>query len=483
MKNIEKRNQNIVFGDDFVWGAATAAYQIEGAANADGRLDSVWDTFCREPGKVLNGESGDVACDHYHKFRDDIAMMAEMGIKSYRFSFSWSRIIPEGTGDLNLKGIAFYNRLINTLLEYGITPYATLFHWDYPQALQDRGGWLNPESVDWFGEYTRVLAEHFSDRISNWFTLNEPPCFLGLGHVDGTHAPGLHLDWPEFFLACKHALMSHGRAVKVLRTEAKTPPRIGYVPISHIGIPKDESPENIQAARDFTFGIQNSDRKFWFSRLWLDPVVLGEWPTECIEILTKDAPSVSKEELDLMSQPIDFLGLNYYSAPYIQRGKDGKPEGVANRPGHPRTGFDWPLAPEGMYWSVRFHAERYGLPVMIAENGLSSLDWVSEDGAVHDPQRIDFLARYLRSLHRAYSEGFAIKGYFHWSLMDNFEWAEGYRHRFGLVHVDFATLKRTLKDSAHWYKEVILNNGLLGQKDVIQHAVVPEGVGNRIILS
>ncbi len=448
------------FGDNFVWGAGTASYQIEGAAKEGGRTPSVWDTFCETPGKVLQGDTGAVACDHYHRFREDVGIMDQIGLQAYRFSFSWSRVLPNGVGQVNPEAIAFYDKLIDCLLEYGIEPYPTLFHWDYPQVLFDQGGWLNPDSVEWFGEYTTVLADHFSDRVKNWWTLNEPPCFLGLGHVDGVHAPGLKLGWPEFLLAAKHAMMSHGKAVQVLRARAKTTPTIGYVPISHIGIPIDESPANIEAARQFTFGVQDAARSFWFARLYLDPVVLGEWPEECISVLTPDGPKVSDEDLKLMSEPVDRLGLNFYSAPYVKMGEDGKPEVVKLAPGHPRTGFDWPVTPEGLYWSVRFHSERYKLPLMIAENGLSSLDWVSEDGAVHDPQRIDYTSRYLKGLHRAHDEGFPIDGYFHWSILDNFEWAEGYRHRFGLVHVDFETQKRTLKDSAYWYRQVIENNGL-----------------------
>lgn len=471
----------MTFRENFVWGAATAAYQIEGAAQGGGRGASVWDMFSRVPGAVLGAQNGDTACDHYHRYREDVAIMRELGLQAYRFSFSWSRILPAGTGAINSEGVAFYDRLIDTLLEFGITPYATLFHWDYPHELFLRGGWLNRDSVEWFGEYTEVVADKFSDRIRHWWTLNEPPCFLGLGHLDGIHAPGLKLDWPEFFTATKHALMAHGRAVHVLRASAKTPPIIGYVPISHVGIPIDESPENVQAAREFTFGIPDATRKFWFARLYLDPVVLGEWPDQCVRVFTDRGPKVSQEDLALMSQPIDMLGLNFYSAPTIKRGENGKPEVVASAPGEPRTGFDWPVTPEGLYWSVRFHHERYGLPMMIAENGLSSLDWVSEDGAVHDPQRIDFTSRYLRSLHRADEEGFPIEGYFHWSLLDNFEWAEGYRHRFGLVHVDFQTQKRTIKDSGWWYRKVIRRNGLEAPHRLDQVAVVETESSRRAV--
>ncbi|HMS54172.1 MAG TPA: GH1 family beta-glucosidase [Fimbriimonadaceae bacterium] len=455
--------QKVEFKNGFVWGVATASYQIEGAADTDGRGESVWDAFCRRPGAVKNGDHGNVACDHYHRFREDIAIMRDMGVGAYRFSLSWSRILPRGTGRVNAKGLDFYDRLVDSLLEFGITPYATLFHWDYPQQLYLQGGWLNRDSVDWFGEYTAVVAERLSDRVQDWWTLDEPPCFLGLGHVDGVHAPGLKLAMSQFLLATKHALMAHGQAVKVLRSDAHKPPKIGYVPISHIGIPEDDSDEAVEAAREFTFGVPDASRSYWFSRLYLDPIVLGQWPEECIRVLTNDGPSVSQEDLALMCQPIDRLGLNFYSAPLIRMGANGRPEVVPGPAGAPRTGFDWSITPEGMYWSVRFHYERYGLPIMIAENGMSSLDWISEDGEVPDPQRIDFLKRYLRSLNQAQLEGYPVEGYFHWSLMDNFEWAEGYKHRFGLVHVDFQTLKRTVKESGKWYRDTIRGNGFRSQ--------------------
>ncbi|MDI9641710.1 GH1 family beta-glucosidase [Kamptonema cortianum] len=448
------------FKDDFVWGAATSAYQIEGSVSSDGRGPSVWDAFCQKPGNVFRGEDGSTACDHVNRLHEDLDLMAILGLQAYRFSVSWSRVLPNGVGSINEEGLLFYDRLIDGLLERDIEPYLTLFHWDFPQALQEQGGWLNPDVVQWFSEYTELLCDRYSDRVSNWFTLNEPPCFLGLGHKDGRHAPGLTLTWPEFFQTVKNALMAHGQAVRTLREYAKLNPRIGYVPISHIGIPATESDNDIRAARNFTFGIPSRDRGYWFSRLYLDPVVLGEWPEECIAVFTDDYPTLSTSEERLISTEIDFLGLNFYSAPVVRAGENGQPEVVETPAGSPRTAFDWPVTEDGMYWSVRFHEERYGLPMMIAENGMSGLDWVNEVGRVPDYGRIDFLSRYLRSLHRAQSENYQINGYFHWSLMDNFEWAEGYRHRFGLIHVDFQTQARTIKDSGYWYRDVIRSNGI-----------------------
>ncbi len=447
------------FADGFVWGAATAAYQIEGGAHEGGRGLSVWDTFCRKPGAVKMGHTGDVACDHVHRVKEDVALMSKIGLQAYRFSFSWSRLLPEGVGPVNSAGVAFYDQLIDELLAKGIEPYATIFHWDYPYELYLRGGWLNRDSVDWFGEYTALLADRFSDRVGNWFTLNEPPCFLGLGHVDGVHAPGLKLDYSDFLIATKHALMAHGRSVQTLRARCKRKPMISYAPISHVAIPDVETPECIEAARQFTYGVQDPNRGFWFDRLYMDPVMKGIWPEDAVAVLTKNAPRVSHSDLVQMNQPLDALGLNFYAAPRVRVGEDGAPVVLDANPGDPRTGFDWGVTPEGLYWSCRFHYERYGLPIYITENGLSCLDWVAEDGQVHDPQRIDFTSRYLKAVSRAHTDGFPVHGYFHWSLMDNFEWAEGYRHRFGLIHVDFQTQVRTIKDSGHWYRDVIQSNG------------------------
>ena len=447
------------FADGFVWGAATASYQVEGAFDEGGRGLSVWDTFCKRPGAVKGGFTGDVACDHYHRVKQDVALMREIGLQAYRFSFSWSRLLPEGVGKVSATGVAFYDQLIDELLDNGIEPYATIFHWDYPYELFLKGGWLNQDSVGWFGDYTALLADKFSDRVGNWFTLNEPQCFLGLGHVDGKHAPGLKLDYPEFFIATKHAMMAHGRSVQVLRAQCKRKPMISYAPISQVGIPFDDSPECIEAARQFSFGPQEKSRGFWFSRLYLDPVLKGIWPEDAVAVLTDRGPKVSHLELAEMNQPLDALGLNFYAAPLIRPGEGGKPEELPYKAGAPRTGFDWGVTPEGLYWSARFHYERYGIPIYITENGLSSLDWVSEDGQVHDPQRIDYTSKYLKQVSRAHDDGIPMHGYFHWSLMDNFEWAEGYSHRFGLVHVDFETQERIIKDSGHWYRDVIASNG------------------------
>lgn len=446
-----------MFAKDFLWGAATAAYQIEGAHDADGKGPNTWDTFCLKAGAVYQGHTGNTACNHYRHAGQDVALMHEIGLQAYRFSINWSRVLPDGIGRVNERGVEFYDRLVDQLLDVGIKPFCTLFHWDCPQALQDQGGWLNPDSPEWFAEYAALMSSRLSDRVADWFTLNEPGIFLVLGHVEGTHAPGLKLDPAGFFTILKHSMMAHGRACQELRAHAKGPCRIGIAPHSIIGIPASESEADIAAARAYTFGNGNNYRKFWQQRLFVDPACKS-WPSDLVKALCEDAIEVTDSQQALMHQPLDFLGVNFYTGETV-RDHEGQVQVVPDPAGMPRTLFDWPIRPEGIYWATRFHAERYGLPIYISENGLSNMDWVHLDGKVHDPQRIDFLTRYLAQLDRA-SREYDVKGYFHWSLLDNFEWAEGYRHRFGLIHVDFQTQARTLKDSAYWYRDVIQRNGL-----------------------
>jgi beta-glucosidase len=446
------------FPQDFIWGVATASYQIEGAVHEGGRGKSVWDTFCRWEGKVDNGENGDTACDHYHRYGEDIEIMRQIGIQAYRMSIAWSRILPEGTGKINQKGVDFYDRLIDGCLEAGITPWLTLFHWDYPLELFYRGGWLNRESVEWFADYTEVLVDRFSDRVRHWMTLNEPQCFIGLGHGSGGHAPGLKLDITDQLRVTHHALMAHGRAVQVIRAKARTAPSIGWAPVGVTRYPVTETAENIEAARRAMFDIPA--RHLWTNAWFSDPVVLGHYPEDGLRAFGKAMPSYDEADLEVMNQPLDFYGANIYNALPVQAGKDTPFEEMPRDPGFPVTMYHWPVEPECLYWGPRLLHERYKLPIVITENGLASMDWVCEDGRVHDVQRMDFLSRYLKQLHRAIEDGVEVIGYFQWSLLDNFEWNFGYKHRFGLVHVDFATGKRTMKDSAHWYSKVIAENEL-----------------------
>lgn len=445
------------FPDNFVWGAATASYQVEGAAFEDGKGASVWDMMCRKDGAIWNNQTGDIACDHYHRYVEDVAMMKHIGLKGYRFSISWPRVMPEGTGAVNEKGLAFYDRLVDSLLTAGITPYITLFHWDYPYALYCRGGWLNPQSPHWFADYAAVVVDRLSDRVRHWIPQNEPQCFIGLGHLDGTHAPGDKLGWAEVLRAAHHSLLANGRAVQTIRARAKSKPQVGCAPVGTASMPATDSPADVAAAMKAMGSITLKHQ--WNNTWWSDPIFLGRYPEDGLKLFGPAAPKVAASDMQIIHQPPDFFGVNIYSGTYVKAGPDGNPVTVPQPDGHALTAFRWPVTPEALYWGPKFLFERYGRPVIITENGMAGLDWPALDGQVHDPQRIDYTARYLRQLRWAIADGVDVRGYFHWSLMDNFEWAEGFRQRFGLVYVDYATQTRTPKDSAQWYARVIATNG------------------------
>ena len=445
------------FPEGFVWGAAAASYQIEGAAYEDGKGPSVWDMFCRKPGAIWNGQSGEVACDHYHRYREDVALMKTLGLKAYRLSISWPRVLPTGIGVANPKGLAFYDALIDELLAAGITPYVTLFHWDYPYELYCRGGWLSPDSPLWFAEYTDLIVKRLSDRVRHWMTFNEPQVFVGAGHQVGDHAPGDKLGLKEVLRVMHHVLLAHGRAVQAIRAGAKLLPQVGFAPCGTVRMPASQKPEDIEAARRAMFLA--APAQLWNFGWFSDPIFLKQYPADGVAAAGPAMPDLGPGDMELIGQPLDFLGANIYNGDYARAGVDGQPERVPFPVGHALTGYDWPVTPEALYWGPRFLWERYGKPIYITENGLANVDWVARDGQVHDPQRIDFTARYLLALQQAIHDGVKVHGYFHWSLMDNFEWAVGYRQRFGLVYVDYPTLKRTPKDSAHWYRDLIATNG------------------------
>ena len=447
------------FPKDFTWGAAAASYQIEGAANEDGKGPSVWDMFCKKPGAIFQGHTGDVACDHYHRYREDVGLMKQIGLNAYRLSLCWPRVLPHGVGAKNEAGLAFYDRLIDALLEAGIEPYVTLFHWDYPLSLYYRGGWLNRDSADWFAEYTGVVVDRLSDRVKNWMTFNEPGEFIGGGHQTGHHAPGDKLRFAEVVRAAHHVLIAHGKSVQVIRARTKQPCRIGYAPNAAVRIPHRDTPADIAAAKHAMF--DSFERVIRLNGLWLDPVFFGAYPAGLLEAFGDEAPEIRDGDLATISQPLDFFGTNIYACARVAAKPSGDPgfETVPYPPGYPHTGINWPLTPDALYWGARLFFERYQKPIYITENGLSMRDWPSIDGKVHDPGRIDFLTRYLASLRRASVHGAQIAGYFQWSILDNFEWAEGYRERFGLIYVDYQTQQRTLKDSAHFYGEIIRANG------------------------
>lgn len=444
------------FKKDFVWGAATASYQIEGAWNEDGRGLSVWDVFCHEPGNIACGHTGNVACDHYHRFKEDVALMRSLGIKAYRFSISWSRIFPDGTGMVNEKGVKFYSDLIDELLANDIEPYVTLFHWDYPYELYKKGGWLNPESVTWFADYAAKISDLYSDRVKYFITFNEPQCFIGSGYLSGVHAPGLKVSYKDIFQMCHNVLKAHGAAVAALRENAKQTVKIGYAPTCGAAYPATDRPEDIEAAKQKYFECRPLDKSvMWNLTWWSDPVIFGRYPEDGLELYKEYLPEITEEDMKLISQPLDFYAQNIYNGQKVRMGEDGKPENVERCAGAPKTAIQWPVTPECMHWGPRFLYERYKLPVYITENGMSAHDVVSLDGKVHDPNRIDFLNRYLLELEKAADDGADVAGYFLWSFIDNFEWSKGYTDRFGIVFCDYETQKRIPKDSAYWYKEWI----------------------------
>jgi beta-glucosidase len=446
------------FPRGFVWGVASAAYQVEGAPREDGKGASVWDMFCRKPGAVWRDQTGDTACDHYRRFREDVALMKELGIPAYRFSLAWTRLLPEGTGTVNPRGLDFYEQLVDALLDAGIAPWVTLFHWDYPLALYRRGGWLNRESADWFGEYAQVVAERLSDRVGRWMTLNEPQCFIGLGHQTGYHAPGDRLRFDEVLLAGHHALLAHGRAVQAIRAAAKSAPLVGFAPVGVVRMPHTDSAADLAAARQAMFTVR--ERDCFSNTWWMDPVFRGRYPEDGLSLFGSAVPPVRAGDMETIAQPLDFFGANIYHGGFVRAGADGSPEDVALPPGYPKTTQDfWPVTPGALYWGPRFFAERYGLPIVITENGHQNADVVSLDGRVHDPQRIDYLHRYLRALRQACDDGVPVQGYFQWCFTDNFEWAMGDAIRVGIVYTDYPTQRRVPKDSAAWYREVIRTNG------------------------
>lgn len=447
------------FPDGFTWGVASAAYQVEGAAIEDGRGPSVWDAFARRPGAVYEGHSGDIACNQYHRYPEDVRLIAELGAHAYRLSVAWPRVMPEGVGPINPAGLAYYDRLVDALLQRNIQPWLTLYHWDMPLALFHRGGWLNPDSPRWFADYAAAVADRLGDRVTHWMTINEPQVFLDHGHVTGVHAPGMKYARPDALLATHHVLMAHGRAVRALRERCAAKPTIGWAPVGVCAVPASDDPRDIDAARRSTLGVR--DGEGWgFNNAWYsDPVVFGTYPEDGLRVFGADAPPVASDDMDVIRQPLDFYGVNIYQAGAVTADRNDRPIPAPRPAGWPQTMHHWPVTPDALYWGPRFISERYQLPMYVTENGLASMDWVHADGRVHDSARIDFLTRYLHALRRAVAEGADVRGYFQWSIMDNYEWAQGYRMRFGLVYVDYTTLERIPKDSYHWYAEVIRTNG------------------------
>jgi beta-glucosidase len=441
----------ITFPEGFLWGSATSSFQIEGAAFEDGRGMSIWDTFCRTPGKVFNGDNGDVACDHYHRYPQDIDLMAHMGLDMYRFSIAWPRILPQGTGQVNEEGLDFYDRLVDALLAKNIQPFATLYHWDLPQALQDAGGWPSRMIVDAFVHYADVVSRRLGDRVQKWMTHNEPWCIAFLSHELGTHAPG-ERDLKRALAAAHHVLVSHGRAVPVLRANGGADTQVGIVLNQTWADPASDAPEDVAAARRY---------EGYFNRWFLDPVFKGAYPADMVALYGGDIPGVQEGDLGEIAVPLDFLGVNFYNRAVVG---DGNESGVLRlryqKPEGEYTAMGWEVYPESLYNLLTHIQREYAPPALyITENGAAFDDVVAGDGHVYDPRRESYLKGHFHSAYRAIQDGVPLKGYFVWSLMDNFEWAEGYNKRFGIIHVDFETQQRTLKQSAEWYTQVIRDNG------------------------
>jgi beta-glucosidase len=457
---------SVRFPEGFAWGAATAAYQIEGAAGEDGRGVSIWDTFARTPGKVRNGDTGDVAADHYRRWRDDVALMRELGLTAYRFSIAWPRVQPDGAGASNSRGLDFYSELVDALLDAGIEPFVTLYHWDLPQALQDAGGWPARATAERFAEYAAIVFDALGDRVRYWATLNEPWCSAFLGYGSGVHAPGVR-DGEQAVAAVHHLLLAHGLAIEAMRAAARPEVQLGIALNLEPRRPASDDAADVAAAR-LADGMLN--------RIFLDPLLMGRYPDDVLEHLAAHVSLAHIRDGDArtISAPIDMLGVNYYRPMTVaHRGEPlrGASAPAVNWPGEeaigalsnggPTTAMGWPVDASGLdELLIRLRDEYPSLPLYVTENGAAYDDHPDGNGFVNDVDRVAYLAGHVRAAHRALQAGVNLRGYFVWSLLDNFEWAEGYNRRFGIVYIDYATQRRTPKQSALWYSAVIAANGL-----------------------
>jgi len=444
--------QRIVFPKNFLWGVATSSYQIEGAWKEDGKGESIWDRFTHIPGKIANGDTGDVACDHYHLYREDVKLLKELGVKTYRLSISWPRVFPEGKGSPNKAGMEFYINLIKLLVDNGIKPAVTLYHWVLPQKLQDIGGWANKAVIDYYEQYAEYVFKELGSMVPIWITHNEPWVVSFEGNWQGVIAPGI-TDFSTALLVSHNLLVSHGRAVRLYR-------KMGFK--GEIGItlnlvpmyPASQSEEDIEAAK-------RGDG--FYNRWFLDPIFKGAYPSDMLEWYSQRVvvPEITREDLEIINTPIDFLGVNYYSSGHVKAEPGIWPLDAINVPtGRDKTDSGWEINPQGLYdLLVRLHKDYKGIKIMITENGAAFNDIINREGNIEDDCRLDYLYRHFVEAHRAIQDGVNLKGYYVWSFLDNFEWADGYTKRFGLVYVDYATQKRILKRSGRWYREVIKNNG------------------------
>lgn len=438
------------FPDGFVWGTATSSFQIEGGAFEGGRAPSIWDTFCRKPGAISDASNGDIACDHYNLVEADVALMAELGLSAYRFSIAWPRILPDGMGRVNQVGIDWYKRLLDALEKHNITPYATLYHWDLPQVLSDRGGWTQRFITDAFVEYTDVITRALGDRVKHWMTLNEPWVSSFLGYGNGVHAPGV-AHWESYLRAAHHLLLAHGKAVPVIRANSAGA-KVGLVnALTWVDPATDSDADRAAAHRHYQF----------FNGWFLDPPLKGHYPEDMLNVFGWPYIPAQPGDMEIIATPIDFLGVNYYTRSVMQESSDV--QGLRARgvevSGAEYTEMGWEVYPDGLYNLLLKLTDDYKVPLYITENGAAFADEVSSDGMVHDPRRTAYYQSHLAAAHRAISRGVPLEGYFAWSFLDNFEWGYGYSRRFGLFYVDYATQRRIMKDTAVWYAQTIDSNG------------------------
>ncbi len=457
-----KLHENIVIG------AASASYQIEGAIAEDGKGKSIWDSFVEVKGNIDENENGVIACDSYHLYEEDVKCMKEMGLEAYRFSISWSRVIPQGKGDINEEGLLYYERLIDLLLSNGIEPYVTLYHWDLPQALEDKGGWENRSTSLAFESYAKLISRRFNGKVKNYFTINEPQCVVQMGYHSGKHAPGKKLSAERATVCAHNVLLAHGLAVRAIRETSTNDVRIGIASTGVMAFPQDEtSLVNVEASYQMSFITDYQGYvpfSFFNHPMFLDPIFLGHYPKDVPDNIQTIINGFDKEDFDIISSEIDVLGVNIYNGIEV----DEKGIYIPRYQGYPRTSLKWPITPQVMKWGLKHLYRRYKTPVIISENGQSCNDRIYSDGKVHDLDRIDTLQKYLESTMMAVEDGVDVKGYFHWSLTDNFEWAEGYAPRFGLVFIDYLNQDRIIKDSGRWIRDVIKQRSIISVNEFIR---------------
>jgi beta-glucosidase len=441
----------VQFPADFEWGTATAAFQIEGAWNEDGKGESIWDRFNHEPGRIKEGDTADVACDFYHRYREDVGLMKEIGVNASRFSISWPRIFPEGRGAVNQKGLDFYSRLIDELLDARITPFPTLYHWDLPQAMQEIGGWANRDVAGYFADYCAAVVDRLGDRVRRWMIFNEPWVFTVLGYMAGYHAPGIRDT--DMALRATHVVnIAQGLAARAMRATGKVDAVSSAFSMTWMSPASDSDGDRAAAERMHAFS------NVWF----IEPALRGRYPQAYLNHVGQSRLDIRPGDVDAIKVPLDFIGINLYTGAIIADNPEDKNIGARSiaRPGVERTDFGWEVWPEALYRMIMRIWSDYRLPIYVTENGCSYGDGPDEHGAVRDERRISFLRRYIGEVGRAIGEGADVRGYYHWTSTDNFEWAEGYQQRFGLIHVDFPTQRRTIKSSGYWYRDLIRSNAI-----------------------